>query len=241
MLSRSQVREHAGTYQTIAPNAPYGLQCLKRLFEQEDSSLPNKLKLQTILAKDFRALENGNERSKGREDIIELILSRRSRYSKYQTDLTQAWCITNPNKTQTVLFESIRFIIFQKDTEWVRIPLAGRLEVRAYTVAGKTTGEIVLRKLTMDLSAFWKRKTELDGIVSPTPTPTLGNSYLSVDRTPQVQELPAFVPGMPSSPVPDQQPIPVDGEGQQPKSPKTSWFLKKKRSSSNLLPQPSHK
>ena len=104
--------------------------------------LPRQAKLETILAKDFRDLENGYERSKGREDIIELVVSRQSRYSKYQTDLTQAWCITNSNKTQTVLFESIRFIVFQRDTEWVRIPLAGRLEVRACTVDGKLVAKL---------------------------------------------------------------------------------------------------
>jgi hypothetical protein len=239
MLSRSQVREHTGTYQTVAPNAPYGLQCLKNLFEQEDSSSPDKAKLETILAKDFRDLENGNERSKGREDIIELIMSRRSRYSKYQTDLTQAWCITNSNKTQTVLFESIRFIVFQRDAEWVRIPVAGRLEVRACTVDGKAGGEIVLRKLTMDLSAFWKRRTELESI-SPISTPTLINSQPSVERSPKY-ELPAFVPDKPRSPLPGLLPF---VEGQPPNSQKRNSFVTRvmgpqdRKEKSTVVPTP---
>jgi hypothetical protein len=218
MLSRSQVREHTGTYQTVASNAPYGLQCLKNLFEQEDSSSPDKAKLETVLAKDFRDLENGNERSKSREDIIELIMSRRSRYSKYQTDLTRAWCITNSNKTQTVLFESIRFIVLQRDTEWIRIPLSGRLEVRACTVDGKAGGEIVLRKLTMDLSAFWKRKAELESI-SPISTPTLINSPPSVSPK---YELPAPLPDNPRSSLPGLLP---SVEGQPPNSQKRNSFV----------------
>ena len=198
MLSRSQVREHTGTYQTVGTNAPYGLQCLKNLFEEEDSSSPDRAKLKTILAKDFRDLENGNERSKAREDVIELIMSRRSRYSKYQTDLTQAWCITNSNKTQTVLFEAIRFIVLQRDTEWVRIPLAGRLEVRPCTIDGKASGEVVLRKLTMDLSAFWKRKANLENI-STTLVPVITKRE-TLSPVPLQYELPASVPDEPHNP-----------------------------------------
>jgi hypothetical protein len=159
MLSRSQVREHTGSYQTVPANARHGLQCLRALFEEEDSHSPSRAKLTAVLAKDFRDLENGNERSKGREDVIELIMSRRTRYHKYQTDIAQAWCITNSNKTQTVLFEGIRFIVFQNDTEWVRIPLAGRLEVRV--TSGDSNAEVVQRKFDLGLELFLEAKSRV--------------------------------------------------------------------------------
>lgn len=185
LLGRTQVREHTGSYQTIQVNAPLGLQCLKSLLEEEDSRNPNRSKLSTTLAKDFRDLENGSERSKGREDIIELITSKHTRYRKYQTDLAHTWCITNANKTQTVLFEGIRFIMLQKDTEWIRIPLSGRIEVRSTVLNGKTSGEVIQRKVTLDSSGFWKRISELNSA----PNPAKGGSQPTAQDTPR-HELP---------------------------------------------------
>lgn len=158
---RSQVRTHTGSYQTIASNAPIGLLCFRDLFEQEDAVAPNKQHLESVLARDFRDLENGTERSKARQDVINAIMTRRSRYSKYQTDISQCWCITNPDKSQTVLFEGIRFMMFIHDDEWVRVPLSGRLEVRPATRNGKSAGEIVQRKMTTDLTGFWQRREVL--------------------------------------------------------------------------------
>ncbi|CAH0058925.1 unnamed protein product [Clonostachys solani] len=195
ILLRSPVRTHTGSYQTIASNAPIGLLCFRDLFEQEDAVTPNKQHLESVLARDFRDLENGTERSKARQDVINAIMTRRSRYSKYQTDISQSWCITNPDKSQTVLFEGIRFMMFIHDEEWVRVPLSGRLEVRPATRNGRSAGEIVQRKMTADLTGFWQRRELLRKIpksphsakrnASPTLPP-----YPELDGGPKLEAAP---------------------------------------------------
>jgi hypothetical protein len=166
MPFRQQIHQHSGSYQTIPVLAPQGLLCLKALFQEEDADKPSAATLNTLLAQDFRDVENGNERSKGRSDVVSLIVSRRSRYQKYQTDIGQAWCLINSSKAHTVLFEGIRFIIFRDDTEWIRIPISGRIEVRTISRGGKPSGEIVFRKTTLELTTFWKRRNELS-LTSP--------------------------------------------------------------------------
>ncbi|PVI01159.1 hypothetical protein DM02DRAFT_654808 [Periconia macrospinosa] len=208
MFFRAQVREHTGSYQTITAASPVGLQCLKAFFEEEDSMSPNGVKLKTILAKDFRQFENGNERSRSRDVVIGLITSRKTRYRNYQTDIAQAWCVMNHNKTHTVLFEGIRFVVLLNDTEWIRIPLSGRIEVRPITINGKDTGEVVLRKMTFDLSTFWRRKKAL-AMSSPSPNPS--PTQAAAGRF-SMYELPAPFPTQPKP----QDPNPTSSRAQEP-------------------------
>lgn len=227
---RSQVRTHTGSYQTIASNAPIGLLCFRDLFEQEDATTPNKQHIESVLARDFRDLENGTERSRARQDVINAIMTRRSRYSKYQTDISQCWCITNPDKSQTVLFEGIRFIMFIHDDEWVRVPLSGRLEVRPATRNGRSAGEIVQRKMTTDLTGFWQRREALRKIPkSPHSAKTNASltlpPYPELDGGPKLEAAPKAEiygdvppPGINRNILPDRQ-RPKDKKSPQPAAP----------------------
>ncbi|VUC27533.1 unnamed protein product [Clonostachys rosea] len=245
ILGRSPVRTHTGSYQTIASNAPIGLLCFRDLFEQEDAVTPNKQRLESVLARDFRDLENGTERSKARQDVINAIMTRRSRYSKYQTDISQCWCITNSDKSQTVLFEGIRFMMFIHDEEWVRVPLAGRLEVRPATRNGRAAGEVVQRKMTMDLTGFWQRRDVLRKIPkSPHSAKTNASPilppYPELDGGPKLEAAPKAEmygdvppPGINRNILPDRQ-RPKGKESPQPAAPVQQY----ERPTGSMQPRP---
>lgn len=211
MPFRQQIHQHSGSYQTIPKTAAQGLICLKALCQEEDAEIPSATVLNTLLASDFRDVENGSERSKGRSDVISLIVSRRSRYQKYQTDVMQAWCLVGPNKMHTVLFEGIRFIMFRDDTEWIRIPVSGRIEVRTMVHGGTSAGEIVFRKLTLDLTTFWKRRNEL-----ALDTPALpSDGFQNVRASHAPPHLPPpLVYEMPTNPSPPSGPVASSGNEQ---------------------------
>ncbi|KAH0559608.1 hypothetical protein GP486_003873 [Trichoglossum hirsutum] len=212
-ISKSSIREHASSYQSILSDAP-GLLCLKSLLEQEDSKSPSKAVLNKLLAPDFRDFENAGERSKSRDDVIQLILTRALCYSQYQTDLIHAWCLPNTTikSTQTVLYESLRFVLFHGDKKWIRIAVAGRLEVRCTSGRGGKQGEITLRRLTLDLNQFWKRKAELSPpqtLLAPTSSPQ--PQRRSVYELPDDFVLSSGRPSPRHSPVPEE-PVQVSAE-----------------------------
>ena len=55
--------------------------------------------------------ENESERSIGREETIQNIISSRHQCTRHQMDLKRAVCIEHEPKRQEVLFEGVRFML----------------------------------------------------------------------------------------------------------------------------------
>ncbi|EXJ78833.1 hypothetical protein A1O1_09235 [Capronia coronata CBS 617.96] len=159
-MGKVQVHEHTLSYQAISPKSPYGLRCLKTLFTEYDNAEPSRLSLNSLLSKDFQDNENGNDRSVGRDEAIESIISSRARCSRHQIDLKYACCIEHSTSRQTVFFEAVRFMVVNGDSDWRRIPISGRLEVRIKDnmfSLRDAVAEIVSRRMTSDTSQLLRK------------------------------------------------------------------------------------
>ncbi|KAJ9613582.1 hypothetical protein H2200_003524 [Cladophialophora chaetospira] len=173
-MGKVQIHEHTTSYQAITTKSPHGLQCLKKLFLEYDNETPSRASLDSLLARDFTDNENESERSIGREESIENIISNRKRCSRHQMDLKRAVCIEHDAKRQEVLFEGVRFMLFpfeddrglelpivEDKGDWIRVPFSGRIEVRTkenrYTLK-EAVIEIVSRRWTVDNSQLVKRE-----------------------------------------------------------------------------------
>ncbi|KIX08652.1 uncharacterized protein Z518_03309 [Rhinocladiella mackenziei CBS 650.93] len=203
-MGKIQVQEHTQSYQAISTKSPHGLRCLKVLFSEYDSSQPSRLILNSLFAKDFQDNENGTDRSVGRDEAIDNIISSRARCTKHQMDLKHAWCVENSGSSHTVFFEGIRFMFLDGDSDWTRVPFSGRIEVRIkenrFTLKDAVV-EVVTRRMTSDTGQLVsrdlqqqrpQRRTSSSSPISPIESPmgTLRRSTSKI-AIPAVSELPA--------------------------------------------------
>lgn len=170
-MGKVHFHSHVGSYANISNKAAQGLQSLRALLSEYDNENPTRIYLCELLAHNFHDIENGSDRAITREEAIQNIISTRSKCAKHQFDLKHAWCVENSGTSQTVFFESIRFLLLKGDTEWIRIPIAGRLEVSVtenkWTLKDAKS-VITARSLTFDNSQLLAR-----GLTEALPTQNL--------------------------------------------------------------------
>ncbi|KIW20967.1 hypothetical protein PV08_01546 [Exophiala spinifera] len=181
MGNKVHVTEHTGSYNAISHKSPHGLQCLKILFSEYDSSNPSRLALNDLLTADFQDNTNGSDRNTGREETIDTIISSRAKCTRHQIDLKHAWCIENSGSSHTVFFEAVRFMILDGDQDWTRVPLSGRIEVKVkenrFTLKD-AVAQISSRRMTSDASQLVKKDLSRTATtktvpLSPAQTPSL--------------------------------------------------------------------
>ncbi|KIW38937.1 uncharacterized protein PV06_08758 [Exophiala oligosperma] len=181
--------------------SPHGLQCLKILFSEYDSSNPSRMALNDLLTVDFQDNTNGSDRNTGREETIETIMSSRAKCTRHQIDLKHAWCIENSGSSQTVFFEAVRFMVLDGDEDWTRIPLSGRIEVKVKENRFKlkdAVAQISSRRMTSDASQLVKR--DLSRTATTTTLPMSPAHTSSVDLQPSTSQLVlANVPELPAA------------------------------------------
>ena len=196
-MGKVPVHDHTLSYQAISTKSPHGLQCLKALFSEYDSSDPSRMRLNSLLSRDFQDTANGNDRSVGREEAIESIISERAKCTKHQIDLKYALCVENSGSSHTVFFEGVRFLFLEGDSDWTRIPISGRLEVRIKEnrfSLKEAVAEIASRKMTSDDSQLVRRDltrpsmTAISLVESPVSNLQHSTSQIAL---PGVPELPA--------------------------------------------------
>ncbi|KAL6248270.1 hypothetical protein RBB50_004525 [Rhinocladiella similis] len=190
MGNKVHVSEHTGSYNAISHKSPHGLQCLKILFSECDSSNPSRLALNDLLTADFQDNTNGSDRNTGREETIDAILSSRAKCTRHQIDLKHAWCIENSSSSHTVFYEAVRFMILDGDQDWTRIPLSGRIEVKVkenrFTLKD-AVAQISSRRMTSDASQLVKR--DLSRSATTTTMPASPVQTPSFDLQPSTSQL----------------------------------------------------
>ncbi len=169
--------EHGLSYPAISSTnkaTPHGLLCLKALFEEYDSSVPSRTRLTELFTPDFQDNMNGSDRSFGRDETIEAIIQSRRRCSRHQIDLKHAWCVEHSSQHHTVFFEAVRFMFLEGDTDWTKVPIAGRIEVRIKDnrfSLKDAVAQIATRRLTSDTSHLVKKEFTLSSSpISPAQT-----------------------------------------------------------------------
>lgn len=196
MGNKVHVYEHTSSYNAISHKSPQGLQCLKALFSEYDSSNPSRMKLNNLFTADFQDNTNGSDRNTGRDETIDSIISSRAKCTRHQIDLKHAWCLENSGSSQTVFFEAVRFMYLDGDSDWTRIPLSGRIEVRVKEnrfSLKDAIAQIASRRMTSDASQLVRKEMWRTASMplSPAETQSLGlqpsHSQLAL---PNVSELP---------------------------------------------------
>ncbi|KIV87829.1 hypothetical protein PV11_03349 [Exophiala sideris] len=176
MGNKVYVTEHTLSYTSISNKSPQGLQCLKSLFFQYDSLNPSRMELNHLLAPDFQDNTNGSDRNVGREETIDAMVDSRTTYTKHQIDLKHAWCIENSGSSHTVFFEAARFMLMEGDSDWTKVPISGRIEVKIKENRFKmkdAIAQITSRRMTSDASQLVRRDVQrLSSMpLSPAETP----------------------------------------------------------------------
>ncbi|KAK6384619.1 hypothetical protein LTS17_002182 [Exophiala oligosperma] len=173
MGNKVHVTEHTGAYNAISHKSPHGLQCLKILFSEYDSSNPSRMALNDLLTVDFQDNTNGSDRNTGQ----------------------------NSGSSQTVFFEAVRFMVLDGDEDWTRIPLSGRIEVKVKENRFKlkdAVAQISSRRMTSDASQLVKR--DLSRTATTTTLPMSPAHTSSVDLQPSTSQLVlANVPELPAA------------------------------------------
>ncbi|KAI1608193.1 hypothetical protein EDD37DRAFT_185542 [Exophiala viscosa] len=176
MGNKVYVTEHTLSYTSISNKSPQGLQCLKSLFFQYDSPNPSRMELNHLLAPDFQDNTNGSDRNVGREETVDAIVSARTTCIKHQIDLKHAWCIENSGSSHTVFFEAARFMLMEGDSDWTKVPISGRIEVKIKENRFKmkdAIAQITSRRMTSDASQLVRRGVQRMSTMplSPAETP----------------------------------------------------------------------
>ena len=176
MGNKVYVTEHTLSYTSISNKSPQGLQCLKSLFFQYDSANPSRMELNHLLAPDFQDNTNGSDRNVGREETVDAIVSTRTTCTKHQIDLKHAWCIENSGSSHTVFFEAARFMMMEGDSDWTKVPISGRIEVKIKENRFKmkdAIAQITSRRMTSDASQLVRRGVQRMSTMplSPAETP----------------------------------------------------------------------
>ncbi|KAK5553745.1 hypothetical protein LTR46_008291 [Exophiala xenobiotica] len=210
MGNKVHIYEHTSSYNAISHKSPQGLQCLKALFSEYDSSNPSRIKLNDLFTDDFHDNTNGSDRNTGRDETIDSIISSRAKCTRHQIDLKHAWCLENSGSSQTVFFEAVRFMYLDGDSDWTRIPLSGRIEVRVKEnkfSLKDAIAQISSRRMTSDTSQLmrkemWRASMPLSPAEMSTPGLRPSNSQLA---QPKVSELPAArtLSSIDNEPLPD--------------------------------------
>ena len=211
-MPKAIFHEHVGSYAAIPKRAPQGLHCLKVLLSQYDIETPNRMVLNDLLAPGFQDTENGSERTVNREEAIEAILGSRAQCIKHQFDLKHAYCIEHSGAHHTVFFESVRFMLLHGNTDYIRVPVAGRIEVKITENRFKmkdAVASITARNMTHDQTQLARRGLVKSPSVSTALNPAdLGDMKFNYSTSqvdvPRVPELPA-----PISPPAEEKPLPV--------------------------------
>jgi len=204
--NKVHLHEHALSYPAIPNKAPHGLLCLKALFGEYDSSVPSRTRLTELFAPDFQDNMNGSDRSFGRDETIEAIISSRRRCTRHQIDLKHAWCVEHSSSHHTVFFEAVRFMYLEGDADWTKVPISGRIEVRikdSRFSLKDAVAQIATRRLTSDTSHLVKRELtpqrSASTPLSPVQTPADSTTAYSTSQTALpvagvgVSELPASI------------------------------------------------
>lgn len=198
-MPKVQFHEHVGAYAAISKKAPQGFQCLKLLLSMYDAESPNRMVLNDLLAPGFQDTENGSDRSISRDEAIDAILTTREKYIKHQFDLKHAYCLEHTNSHHTVFFESVRFLLVKGSTDWIKVPVSGRLEVKVsenrFTLKD-AVAIITARAMTSDTSQLVARELQKSprSPVTPAEFPDLAaNQSTTKVEVPSVPELPAAV------------------------------------------------
>lgn len=198
-MTKVTLTEHVGSYTAISKKAPQGLQALKLLLSIYDLEVPNRAVLDELLAPGFHDTETGSDRTISRHEAIEVILTTREKYTKHQFDLKHAYCLEYTGSHHTVFFEAVRFLFPPGSTEWVKVPVSGKLEVKITQNRLMLKDAVVVitaRTMTSDTSQLVAR----DMLQSPrSPAMTSDLPDLAANRsttkleTPNVPELPTAV------------------------------------------------
>jgi hypothetical protein len=151
--------------------------------------------LNDLFTDDFHDNTNGSDRNTGRDETIDSIISSRAKCTRHQIDLKHAWCLENSGASQTVFFEAVRFMYLDGDSDWTRIPLSGRIEVRVKEnrfSLKDAIAQISSRRMTSDTSQLMRKEMWRASMpLSPAELSSLGlqpsNSQLA---QPKVSELP---------------------------------------------------
>ncbi|OAP62821.1 hypothetical protein AYL99_02048 [Fonsecaea erecta] len=209
-MSKVHLYDHSASYHAITSKSPQGLQCLKRLFIEYDNPNPSRANLNSLFARDFTDNENESERTFGRDEAIETIISTRAKCSRHQIDLKRATCLINSGSSHTVFFEGVRFMMFggalqdgsdaelpvmDEKINWTRVPFAGRMEVRVKEnrfSLKEAVAEIVSRRVTSDNSVLIKRDLAARSNSMPFASPaSMSTTHLGLPSN--VSELPGVI------------------------------------------------
>jgi len=201
-MPKVQYYEHVGSYTAISKKAPQGFQCLKQLFSIYDSDNPNRAALDSLLAPGFHDTENGSDRTISRSEAMEDILTTKERYRKHQFDLKHAYCLEHTGSHHTVFFESVRFLSPDGSSNWIKVPVSGKLEVKVtenrFTLKD-AVAIITARTMTSDTSQLVARDAQRavsSPVISadlPDFTTNRSSSKFEVPSAPSVPELPAAI------------------------------------------------
>lgn len=199
-MPKVTLTEHVGSYTAISKKMPQGLQALKLLLSLYDLDVPDRAALEELLAPSFHETENGSDRTISRSEAIEAIVTIRDKYSKHQFDLKHAYCMEYTGSHHTVFFEGVRFLFLQGSTNWVKVPVSGKLDVKITQNRLMLKDAVVVitaRTMTSDTSQVVARDYATQSPRSPTltsdtPDLTANRSSIRLDA-PSVPELPAAV------------------------------------------------
>ncbi|KAK5044437.1 hypothetical protein LTR84_011251 [Exophiala bonariae] len=198
-MPKVTLTEHVGSYTAISKKMPQGLQALKLLLSLYDLDIPDRAALEELLAPSFHETENGSDRTISRSEVIEAIVTIRDKYSKHQFDLKHAYCMEYTGSHHTVFFEAVRFLFLQGSTNWVKVPVSGKLDVKITQNRLMLKDAVVVitaRTMTSDTSQVVARdlmqSPRSPTLTSDLPDLTANRSSVRLD-TPSVPELPAAV------------------------------------------------